>query len=52
MGTLVARNYIKKYDDEIKKLILTGPPCKNPAVDFGIGFGKSSEKNKRGQISK
>lgn len=29
MGTLAARNYIKNYDFEIKKLVLTGPPTKN-----------------------
>ena len=44
MGTLVARNYIKKYDNEIKKLILTGPPCKNPAVDIGLLLAKFRRK--------
>lgn len=28
MGTLVARNYLKKYDNQIDKLILSGPPAK------------------------
>lgn len=46
MGTLVARNYIKKYDNEIKKLILTGPPCKNPAVNLGLTFAKIQKKIK------
>ena len=46
MGTLVARNYIKKYDNEIKKLILTGPPCKNPAVDIGLLLAKIQKKIK------
>lgn len=46
MGTLVARNYIKKYDDEIKKLILTGPPCKNPAVHLGLALAKVQKKIK------
>lgn len=29
MGTLVARNYLKKYDGEIEKLVLCGPPTYN-----------------------
>lgn len=36
MGTLVARNYLKKYDKEIEKVILCGPPTKNNFVDVGI----------------
>lgn len=36
MGTLVSRCYIKKYDQEIEKLILCGPPTKNSLVDVGI----------------
>ena len=36
MGTLVSRCYIEKYDKEIKKLILCGPPTKNNLVDIGI----------------
>ena len=40
MGTLVARNYLKKYDYEIKKLILCGPPTQNNLVNFGLGIAK------------
>lgn len=40
MGTLVARGYIQKYDNEIDKLILCGPPTKNPFTDLGIGISK------------
>ena len=40
MGTLVARNYIKKYDDDIDKLILCGPPTKNELVDVAIILAK------------
>ncbi len=29
MGTLVARNYLKKYDGAIEKLVLCGPPTYN-----------------------
>lgn len=40
MGTLVARNYLKKYDNEIKKVILCGPPTKNNLAPFGIKIAK------------
>lgn len=46
MGTLVARNYIKEYDFELDKLILTGPPCKNPAVDMGLALARIQKKIK------
>ena len=36
MGTLVARNYIQNYDDEISKLVLCGAPTKNPFTNIGI----------------
>ena len=35
MGTLAARSYIKRYDDEIDLLILSGSPSKNPALFLG-----------------
>lgn len=40
MGTLVSRNYIQKYDDQIKKLILCGPPTYNPLSGVGIFLAK------------
>lgn len=40
MGTLVARNYLKKYDDAISKLILCGPPTENPLTGFAIFLSK------------
>ena len=40
MGTLVARNYLKVYDNEIDKLILCGPPTKNGLVDVAIILAK------------
>lgn len=46
MGTLVARNYIKKYDGELDKLILTGPPSQNPAVDIGIALARIQKRIK------
>lgn len=32
MGSLIVRVYLKKYDDQIEKLIACGAPPKNPAV--------------------
>lgn len=48
MGSLAARMYLKKYDFELDKLVLTGPPCKNPAVDFGLAFARMQKKLKGG----
>lgn len=49
MGTLAARTYIKKYDFELKKLILTGPPSRNPAVDVGLALARLQKKIKGGR---
>lgn len=35
MGALIVRCYLKKYDDELSALIISGAPCKNPAVGMG-----------------
>jgi len=40
MGTLVARNYLKKYDKEVSKVILCGPPTLNKMAGFGVGLAK------------
>ena len=40
MGTLVARKYLKKYDNTLSKLVLCGAPCANPLVDIAIGLAK------------
>lgn len=40
MGTLVARNYLKKYDNEIKKVVLCGPPTKNSMAGLGVAIAK------------
>ncbi len=40
MGTLVARNYLKKYDEEISKVILCGPPTKNNLASLGVIIAK------------
>lgn len=41
MGTLVARNYLKKYDGEIEKLVLCGPPTENKFSGFGVFMAKT-----------
>ena len=43
MGTLVARGYIQKYDNEIEKLILCGPPTKNELTKFAIKLSQVSK---------
>lgn len=48
MGTLVARNYLKNYDNEICKVVLCGPPTENKAVNMGLYLAKHS--SKRGKI--
>lgn len=40
MGTLVARCYMEKYDTEIDKVILCGPPTDNPIIDKALGLAK------------
>lgn len=36
MGSLIARCFLKKYDSETDAVILSGPPCKNPAVGIAL----------------
>ena len=53
MGTLVARGYMQKYDNEIEKIILCGTPTNNSFTSFAItmayffkiiGMGKKPNK--------
>ena len=44
MGSLIARNYLKQYDYELEKLILTGPPCENPAADLGLLISRAEKR--------
>lgn len=44
MGTLVARNYLKKYDNLVSKVVLCGPPTENKAAGFGLFLAKCSGK--------
>lgn len=43
MGTLVARNYLKKYDSEVAKVVLCGPPTENNAVGIALALSKISK---------
>lgn len=36
MGSMIVRKYIKKYDNDIDKLIVCGSPSKNPLVDLAL----------------
>ena len=36
MGSLVVRKYLKKYDNDIDKLIVSGSPSKNNMIDIAI----------------
>lgn len=40
MGTLVARNYLKKYGDGISRIVLCGPPTKNGLVNVALILAK------------
>lgn len=40
MGTLVSRNYLKKYEKHIEKIVLCGPPTENKLVDLALFAGK------------
>lgn len=44
MGTLVARNYLKKYDGMVSKVVLCGPPTENKAAGLGLFLAKHSAK--------
>ena len=40
MGSMVVRKYIKKYDEDINKLIICGSPSKNTFVNLAISIIK------------
>ena len=40
MGTLVARCYLKYYEKDITKVLLSGMACDNKAIDVGISLVK------------
>lgn len=41
MGSLISRKYLKKYDDRIDGLILSGPVYNNPAAQAGLNLVKA-----------
>ncbi|HGK7331324.1 TPA: alpha/beta hydrolase [Streptococcus suis] len=41
-GTLVSRNYLKKYDYELDKIVLCGPPTENKLAGFAVFLAKIS----------
>lgn len=43
MGTLVARGFLKRYDSEIEKIVLCGPPTYNASVGLGLLLAKLSK---------
>jgi len=40
MGTLISRNYLKRYDNTIDKIIFSGAPCYASAAGIGIFLAK------------
>ena len=46
MGSMVVRKYIKKYDNEIDKLIICGSPSKNKLVNLALWIIKILRKTK------
>lgn len=46
MGSMVVRKYIKKYDNEIDKLIICGSPSRNKYAKVGLNVAKLVEKLK------
>lgn len=49
MGSLVARAFMRKYDDCIDALVLSGAPSKNSAVDAAVAIAKVQKKLLGGQ---
>ncbi len=41
MGTLVARSYLKRYEDQVSMLVMTGSPSDNPAKNIAIGIAEA-----------
>ncbi|MFR1519014.1 MAG: alpha/beta fold hydrolase [Clostridia bacterium] len=42
MGSLIARNYLPKYDSTIEKLILSGAPCYRRGCGFACALSKAA----------
>ena len=50
MGTLIARMYIKDYDNEIRRLILSGTVCYNGGAKLAVLISKMKNKNKSSKL--
>lgn len=50
MGSLAARAYLKKYDAELEKLILTGPPSANAGTGPGLFLAGIQKKIRGGHF--
>ena len=46
MGSMIVRKYIKKYDNDVNKLIVCGSPSKNNLVDIALLLTKIMTKKK------
>lgn len=46
MGSMIVRKYIKKYDNDVNKLIVCGSPSKNNFVDLALLVTKKMTKEK------
>ena len=44
MGSLAARSFLRKHDDAVNGVILSGAPCKNPAVGAAQMLAKLQKK--------
>lgn len=49
MGTIIARNLLQSQSGKYEKVILSGYPCTNPAIDFGIFLTEILRKSKGGR---
>lgn len=49
MGSLAARVFLREHDDQIDKLVLSGPPSRNVLVDMGILLAKMQKWIKGGR---
>lgn len=43
MGTLVAREYLKRYEDQINRVVLCGPPTENSVAGMALSLAKLSK---------
>lgn len=51
MGTIIARNLLQSQSGRYEKVILSGYPCYNPGVDFGIFLTEILKKCRGGEYN-